>query len=108
MTAGVHSRNDEKGLPNSPGIFRATARVGFSHGDFSLVVQTLDNSAGKQLLSAEIVEDQFAVLAQRPGDVLHRLDARAHHLPAPNHRVTSRPMWGSCNPKVAEKLPLRR
>jgi hypothetical protein len=38
--------------------------VGFSHGDFSLVVQTLDNSAGKQLLSAEIVEDQFAVLAE--------------------------------------------
>jgi hypothetical protein len=34
--------------------------VGFSHGDFSLVVQTLDNSAGKQLLSAKIVEDQFA------------------------------------------------
>jgi hypothetical protein len=38
--------------------------VGFSHGDFRLVVQTLDNSAGKQLLSAEIVEDQFAVLAE--------------------------------------------
>jgi hypothetical protein len=34
--------------------------VGFSHGDFSLVVQTLDNSAGKQLLGSEIVEDQFA------------------------------------------------
>jgi len=31
--------------------------VGFSHGDFSFVVQTLDNSAGKQLLRAEIVED---------------------------------------------------
>ena len=38
--------------------------VGFSHGDLSLVVQTLYNSAGKQLLSAEIVEDQFAVLAE--------------------------------------------
>ena len=57
--------------------------VGFSHGDFSVVVQTLDNSAQKQLLSAEIVEDQFAVLTQRTGDLLHRLDARAHHLPAP-------------------------
>jgi hypothetical protein len=31
--------------------------VGSSHGDFSLVVETLHNSAGKQLLSAEIVED---------------------------------------------------
>jgi hypothetical protein len=29
--------------------------VGSSQSDFSLVVQTLDNSAGKQLLSAEIV-----------------------------------------------------
>ena len=35
----------------------APETVGFSHGDSSLVVQTLDNSAGKQLLSAEIVED---------------------------------------------------
>jgi hypothetical protein len=35
-----------------------------THGDFSLVVETFDNSARKQLLSAEIVEDQFAVLAE--------------------------------------------
>jgi hypothetical protein len=33
-------------------------------------------------LSAKIVEDQFAVLAQGPGDLLHELDTRAHHLPA--------------------------
>jgi len=38
--------------------------VGFSHGDFSLVVQTLDNSAGKQLPGPEIVEDRFAMLAE--------------------------------------------
>jgi hypothetical protein len=38
--------------------------VGFSHGDFGFVVQALDDATGKQLLSAEIVEDQFAVLAQ--------------------------------------------
>jgi len=36
--------------------------IGLSHSDFGFVVQTLDNSAGKQLLSAKIVEDQFAVL----------------------------------------------
>jgi len=30
----------------------------------TLVVQTLDNSGGKQLLSAEIVEDQFVVMAE--------------------------------------------
>jgi hypothetical protein len=29
--------------------------VGFSHGDLGFIIQTLDNSTGKQLLSAEIV-----------------------------------------------------
>jgi hypothetical protein len=32
--------------------------VGSSHGDFSLVVQTLDNSAGKQLLTVSREIDQ--------------------------------------------------
>ena len=33
-------------------------------------------------LGAEIVEDQLAVLAQRPSDLFHRLDAGTHGLPA--------------------------
>ena len=37
--------------------------VGFSHGDFRFVVQTLDDAAGQQFLSAEIVEDEFAMRA---------------------------------------------
>ena len=37
--------------------------VGFSHSDFSFVVETLHDAAGKQFLSAKIVENQFAVLA---------------------------------------------
>jgi hypothetical protein len=37
--------------------------VGFSHGDFGLVVQTFDDAAGKQFLSAEIVKDEFAMHA---------------------------------------------
>jgi hypothetical protein len=36
--------------------------VGFSHGDFGLVVQTLDDAAREQFLSPEIVEDEFAML----------------------------------------------
>ena len=36
--------------------------VGFSHGDFGLVVQTLDDAAGEQLLGPEIVKDEFAML----------------------------------------------
>ena len=34
--------------------------VRFSHSDFGFVVQTLDDAAGKQLLSPEVVEDRFA------------------------------------------------
>jgi hypothetical protein len=45
--------------------------VRFSHGDFGLVVQALYDAAGKQLLGAEIVEDQFPVLAKRSSDLLH-------------------------------------
>ena len=40
--------------------------VGFSHGDFGFVVQTLNDAAGKELLSSEIVEDQLTMLPQRP------------------------------------------
>src|SRR5262245_45719480 len=57
--------------------------IRFSHGDFGLVVQALNNAAGNQLLSPEIVEDEFPVLAERPGDLLHRLDPGAHGLAAP-------------------------
>src|ERR1041384_7572021 len=57
--------------------------VGFSHGDFGLVVQALDDSAREQFLSTEIVEDELPVVAEGAGDVLHGLDARAHHLPTP-------------------------
>jgi hypothetical protein len=35
---------------------------GFSHGDFGLV-QTFDDAAGEQFLSAEIVKDEFAMRA---------------------------------------------
>ena len=38
--------------------------VGSSHGEFRFVVQPLDDAAGKQLLSPEIVEDQLAVITK--------------------------------------------
>jgi len=38
--------------------------VGFPHSDFGLVVQTLDDAAGKELLRAEIVKDQLSVIAE--------------------------------------------
>lgn len=38
--------------------------VGFSHGDFGLVVEALDYPAGEQLLGLEVVEDEIAVRAE--------------------------------------------
>src|SRR3954470_16539290 len=64
--------------------------VGFPHGDFCLVVQALDDAAGKQLLSPEIVEDQLAVLAHGACDLLHGLDAGAHDLTTPFVELCSR------------------
>jgi hypothetical protein len=40
-----------------------TEAVGSSHSDSSFVVQALRDAAGKQLLSVEIVENQFTVPA---------------------------------------------
>src|ERR1017187_2965070 len=65
--------------------------VGFSHGDFGFVVEALDDAAGNELLSAEIVEDQFAVLTKRPCDLLHGFDAGTHRLPAPLIEELCRP-----------------
>ena len=48
--------------------------VGFSHGHFDLVVQTLHNATGELLFRPEVVEDQLTVAAQGLGHLLHRLD----------------------------------
>jgi hypothetical protein len=43
----------------------STEAVGFSHGDFGFVVEALDNTAGKQFLSPEVIEDNET---QAPND----------------------------------------
>lgn len=60
-----------------------TKAVGFSHSDFGFVVQALDDAAGKQFLSSKVIENEFAVFAQRTGDLFHGLDAGPHDLAAP-------------------------
>ena len=45
------------------GDVEGTEPVGFSHGQFGLVVQTLDHTAGELLPGAEVVQDQRAVRA---------------------------------------------
>jgi len=52
-------------LPGHSGGTRpsdSSEAVGFSHGDFGFVVETLNHTAGKESLNAEIVEDQLTVL----------------------------------------------
>lgn len=74
--------------------------AGFSHGDFGLVIQALDDTAGKQFLSAEVIQDQLPMDPQRPGDLLHWLDAGPHRLaasfveelPGPRGRVVIPPL----------------
>ena len=52
------------GDPARPSPLPPSETVGFSHSDFGLVVQALDDAAGKQFLSAEVIEDQLAVVTQ--------------------------------------------
>src|SRR3974377_1779871 len=74
--------------------------VGFPHGDFWLVVQALDDAAGKQLLSPEVVEDQLAVFAHGACDFLHGLDAGAHDLTTPFVEELSGPGSGVVFPEL--------
>src|SRR5215469_11499078 len=74
--------------------------VGFPHGDFCLVVQVLDDAAGKQLLSPEVIEDQLAVFAHGACDLLHGLDAGAHDLTTPFVEELSGPGSGVVFPEL--------
>jgi hypothetical protein len=57
--------------------------IRLSHGQFGLVVQAFNDAAREPSLGSEIVEEQLTMAAQRLGDLLHWLDARAHDLLAP-------------------------
>jgi hypothetical protein len=67
--------------------------VGFSGGQFRLVIEPLDDAAGDRALGAEPVEEQGAMSSQHLGDPFHRLHLRTHGL-----RCTSRPGtgWTGC------------
>jgi hypothetical protein len=52
-------------------------------GDFGFVVEAFHDTARDQLLSSEVAENEFAMQAQRAGDLLHRFDAGTHGLSAP-------------------------
>ena len=51
--------------------------------NFGLVIQNLHHAAGNELLSPEVVEDQFPVLPAGAGDLLHGLNTGPHGLATP-------------------------
>ena len=63
------------------GASRRAARVGIvgphdqANGDFGLVIQTLDDSAGELLARMKVVEDQFSMGAYSACELLHWFDA---------------------------------
>jgi hypothetical protein len=57
--------------------------VGFSHGDFGLVIQPLYDTAGNQFLGAEVVQDELAMLPQGAGGPRRFQDAGKTKLGGP-------------------------
>src|SRR5712692_4307052 len=78
--------------------------VGFSHGDFGFVVETLDNPTGDHFFGLEIIENEVTVPAQHLGNLLHRLDAGAHGVPAPVIEELAGPDRGVIVPELVEVL----
>src|SRR5581483_4130894 len=78
--------------------------VGFSHGDFSFVVQALHDPAGNQLLRPEIVNNQLPMLAERTGDLLHRLDTGTYGLTAPLVEKLAGPGRRVVRPELLKRL----
>jgi len=68
---------------------------------FSPSTTPLDSS----FLGAEIVEDEFAMIAERAGDFLHGLNAGAHSLPAPLIEELARPRRRVVFPELLEGFP---
>ena len=53
-------------------------------------------------MGSKVIEDEFAVLAQSPGDFLHRLDAGTHGLATPFIKELAGPGWGIVFPQPLE------
>jgi hypothetical protein len=58
--------------------------VGFSHSDFDLVIQSLDNAAGELFFGPKVVENQGSVGAQHLYDFFQGFDSGEHRLVTPH------------------------
>ena len=68
--------------------------VGFSECQFDLVVQALDDAAGKCLFSAEIVQENLPMFRQSGGDFFQRPQPRAPDCLTPSVQEFSGPSGG--------------
>ena len=83
---------------------KSAEAIGFSDGEFGFVVETLYDTAGNEFVSAKVVEDKFAMLAERASDLFHRVDAGAHGLAAPFVEELARPGRRVIVPKLLKGL----
>ena len=63
--------------------FEGSIAIGFSHSDFGLVVQALDNTAGERLLSAKVIERNYSGSLSRQGidnAMFKHADERVKHI----------------------------
>ena len=84
--------------------FEGSEAVRFSDSDFDLVVQALDDAAGKLFPGAEIVEDEGSVGAEHLDDLLQGFDAGAHRLIAPLVEKLAGPGGRDVLPELVEVL----
>lgn len=82
--------------------------VRFSHGDFGFVVQSLDDAARERLAGAKIVEQQFAVRANRANEFLHRFNARTHDFTCPLVEEFGGPGGRGILPEALERFLMYR
>src|ERR1019366_10236437 len=81
--------------------------VRFSHGQFCLVVETLNDAGGNRAFGMKPVEQQRAMLSQAAGYLLHRLQPRSHHALAPLVEKTPGPDRRLVLPKSLEVFAMQ-
>ena len=78
--------------------------IGFSGSQFCFVVEALDDSTGKLSFGPEPVQQQRPMVPQAAGDVLHRINLRAHRFRAPFVQKLARPIGRTVRPEQLKLL----
>ena|ERR1022692_2711216 len=76
--------------------------VGFSHRDFGLLVEALDDPTGELFFCPEIIEEEFAMSPEGGGKPFHGFDSGTHDLLTPEIKVHASPGRGGVIPEALE------